>query len=186
MMRRKSSAFKRIIPYRGITMKNLLIIRHAEAGWDDTIDSDRDRLLSEQGEKDAPFMGRRLHDQGLMPDRILSSPARRALATAHAVAGQVGYEASHIDVHGIMYMQGMPALMKLVQTLPDTWQRVYLIAHNPDLEWLTGHLTGENFRNMPTCGIASIEFDLPSWGHIMAGSGKLAFFDHPGRHLSRM
>lgn len=164
-------------------MKNLLIIRHAESDWNSPDGSDRNRPLTEQGEIDAPLMGKRLHDQGLAPDRILCSPARRALATAHAVASQTGYDANNIDVHETLYMQDRSDLMLLLKNLPIHWQRVYLVGHNPDVEWMVSHLTGGNFKSIRPCGIASIEFDLPAWEHIMAGSGRLAFFDHPRLHL---
>ena len=128
-------------------------------------------------------MGNRLKELGLIPDRILSSPACRAMATADAIARELSYATNAIDVHETIYMQGVSALVSLVQALPETWQRVYLIGHNPDLGSLVEYLTGESIGHLPTCGIASIEFDLQAWEFIMAGSGRLAFFDYPKRRL---
>ena len=164
-------------------MKNLIVIRHAKSSWDDPTVADKDRRLNKRGERDAPFMGKQLHARGLMPDRMVCSPARRALDTARFIAGQVRYNVDAIDIRDALYMEGESALMSIVQGLDDAWSRVYLIGHNPDLTRLVDRLTGDGVDHMPTCGIAAIDFDMKSWSHIMVGSGKLAFFDCPKRHF---
>jgi phosphohistidine phosphatase len=163
-------------------MKNLVIIRHAKSSWDDPALADIDRPLNGRGKRDAPLMGGVLKSRGLRPDRIVSSPAKRARKTAKLLAHEVGYEPEAIDIRDSIYMEGVPALMALIQGLDDAWQRVYLIGHNPDLTDLVNKLAGENIENIPTCGMASIEFEVDSWAHIMAESGRLAFFDYPKRH----
>lgn len=164
-------------------MKNLVVIRHAKSSWDEPALSDIDRPLSKRGRRDAPLMGGILRARGLVPDRIVSSPARRARKTAKLIAREIGYDAEAIDLRDGIYMDGVPALLALVQSLDDAWQRVYLIGHNPDLTELVNRLADENIDNLPTCGIASIEFEVDSWVHIMAGAGRLALFDYPKRHL---
>ena len=59
-------------------MKVLTIVRHAKSSWKDTSLSDRDRPLNRRGERDAPEMGRRIHEYGIRPSQIVSSPAVRA------------------------------------------------------------------------------------------------------------
>lgn len=163
-------------------MKNLVVVRHAKSSWDEPALSDIDRPLNHRGKRDAPLMGGILQARGLVPDRILSSPAKRARKTARLIAKEIGYDAEAIDIRDSLYMDGVPALMALIQGLNDAWERVYLIGHNPDLTELVNRLTDENIENVPTCGIASIEFDVDSWLHIMVGSGRLALFDYPKRH----
>lgn len=163
-------------------MKHLILIRHAKSSWDEPALSDIDRPLNHRGKRDAPLMGGLLKARGLVPDRIVSSPAKRARKTAKLIAREIGYDAEAIDIRGSVYMQGVPALLTLVQGLSDGWERVYLIGHNPDLTDLLNALADESIDNVPTCGIAAIEFAVESWSHIMAGAGRLALFDYPKRH----
>ena len=72
-------------------MKTLLILRHAKSSWNYTDLSDYDRPLNARGKQDAPRMGEHLREQGLIPDRILTSSAKRAKKTAIRVAKACGY-----------------------------------------------------------------------------------------------
>lgn len=164
-------------------MKNLVVIRHAKSSWDDPAAADIDRPLNKRGKRDAPFMGSLLKFRGLPPDRIVTSPAKRALKTARLIAEEVGYDPEAIDIRDAIYLGDAPFLIDLIQGLDDAWERVYLFGHNPDLTDLVNRLAGETIANVPTCGVASIEFEVDSWSHIMAGTGRLAFLDYPKRHL---
>jgi len=170
-------------PGTGIAfMKNLVVIRHAKSSWDDPGLADIDRSLNGRGKHDAPLMGGLLKARGMRPGRIVCSPAKRARKTAKLIAEELGYAAEAIDIRPGIYMEGLPALIAIIQGLDDAWQRVYLVGHNPDLTDLVNRLAGESIDNVPTCGVASIEFEVESWAHIMAGAGRLAFFDYPKRH----
>ena len=69
-------------------MKTLVLVRHAKSSWGKPGLEDRDRPLSRRGKRDAPRMGKRLAKQGVKPDLVLSSPARRALATAPSISSE--------------------------------------------------------------------------------------------------
>ena len=163
-------------------MKNLIIIRHAKSSWDEPLPPDLDRPLNPRGLRDAPFMGSVLKCRGLIPERIVSSPAKRALTTAQLIAREVGYEARAIDVLDPLYGQDPSVLIELIRGFDDAWSRVYLVGHNPELTELVNRLAGENPAHIPTCGLASIEFQVDSWSHLMAGAGRLTLFDYPKRH----
>ena len=65
-------------------MKTILLLRHAKSDWGDPGLADFDRPLAKRGRKDAPRMGEVLALFNCVPDRILSSSARRAKAPARA------------------------------------------------------------------------------------------------------
>lgn len=163
-------------------MKNLVIIRHAKSSWDNPVLPDQERPLNPRGKRDAPFMGQILLSRGLTPDLIITSPAKRARKTAKLVAAAVGYPADGILEDPRLYLHGVPVLMDLVAALPDATNRVYLVGHNPDFTDLVNLLTDKDVANVPTCGVASIDFDLDAWAHVGAGLGRLALFDYPKRH----
>ena len=118
-----------------------------------------------------------------MPDCIVCSPAVRARMTAILIANALGYDPSRILVRTEVYEHGQAGLMDVIHGLNQNWQRVFLIGHNPDLTHLINRLAGENITHLPTCGVASLEFALDDWSLIMEGSGRLAFFDYPKRHI---
>ena len=118
-----------------------------------------------------------------MPDCIVCSPAVRARMTAILIANALGYDPSRILVRTEVYENGQAALMEVIHGLNQNWQRVLLIGHNPDLTHLINRLADENITHLPTCGVASLEFAVDDWSHIMEGSGRLAFFDYPKRHI---
>jgi len=160
-------------------MKNLILIRHAKSSWDDATLADRERTLNKRGKRDAPAMGQLLKGKGLLPGRILSSPAKRALKTAKLIAEEVGYPKNKIDVREDAYERGVDALVKLVAGLEDGWDRVYLVGHNPELTELANRLTGAGIENVPTCGVVSVEFSASRWRDGAKEGGALAFFERP-------
>ena len=69
-------------------MKYLYLIRHAKASSDYLRIPDFDRPLKAIGVMQAHQMSTKLVDKGIKPDIILSSPASRALQTAHIFAAK--------------------------------------------------------------------------------------------------
>ena len=142
-------------------MKTLLILRHAKSSWNYPNLSDYNRPLNARGKRAAPRMGEHLREQGLIPDRILTSSAKRARKTANKVAKACGYtgkvkklDAFYDSVAGVYY--------ETLQALPDKHQRVMVVGHNPTMEQLIYSLTGE-FRQMPTAALAHIELPIQNW-----------------------
>ena len=58
-------------------MKTILILRHAKSSWKQQELSDHDRPLNKRGLREAPQMGKVMRQEGLLPDIMLSSTARR-------------------------------------------------------------------------------------------------------------
>jgi phosphohistidine phosphatase len=162
-----------------IAMKNLILIRHAKSSWDDEGLSDKERPLNKRGKHDAPFMGKRLKEMGLLPDAILSSPAKRALKTAKLIAEELGYPKKRIDIRDAIYGQGTTALVELITELEENWNRIFLVGHNPDLTDLANRLAGASIENVPTCGVVSIEFFASNWPDCVREGGRLALFERP-------
>ena len=142
-------------------MKTLLILRHAKSSWNYPERSDYNRPLNARGKRDAPRMGKHLREQGLIPDRILTSSAKRARKTASRVAKGCDYtgKVKKLDrfydtVPGIYY--------ETLQALPDKYECVMVVGHNPTVEQLVGGLTGQ-IRRMPTAALAHIELPIQQW-----------------------
>ena len=142
-------------------MKTLLIMRHAKSSWKHPGLSDYERPLNRRGKRDAPRMGEHLRQKALVPDRILTSSAKRARKTARKVAKASRYtgkvkklETFYDSVPGVYY--------ETLQGLPDQYQRVLVVGHNPTMEQLVNYLTGR-VKRMPTAAIAHIELPIERW-----------------------
>ena len=145
-------------------MRTLLILRHAKSSWDNARLSDHDRPLNGRGKADAPRVGQLLRDEELTPDLIVTSSAKRALATAEAAAIASDYD-NEITVTRALYHAGVEDCLELLADLPGDPQRVMIVGHNPTWEMLVEHLTGK-IEVMPTAAVAQIALPLASWSEL--------------------
>jgi len=158
-------------------MKKLYIIRHAKSSWSDEKLDDFERPLNKRGKENAPMMGARLGERGVMPDIIISSPAKRAKTTAEIIAKEIGYKKKILFDENI-YEASVDKLSKILRMIDDKNRTVFLVGHNPSLNELAYKLAGFN-ENIPTCGIVEIEFKCRKWAEIAPANAKLVMFDYP-------
>lgn len=163
-------------------MKYLYLIRHAKSSWDDENLKDIDRPLNDRGLHDAPLMGNVLKSMNKVPDKIVSSPAKRAIATAITIAEKVGYKEEDILQDPTIYHSGLPELLKIISGFNNDWSKVFFIGHNPGFTQLAELITSDEFGNIPTCGIVEIELEIDSWMEISSGIGTKTFYDFPKNH----
>ena len=124
-------------------MRRLVILRHAAAEDKGAGQRDFDRRLTPAGRKDAATMGRWLARQGLRPDHVVSSPAPRALETALEACAALGVPAADVVQDAGVYEASAPFLLRRVGAAPAKASCVLLVGHNPGLEQLAVHLTGD-------------------------------------------
>ncbi len=84
-------------------MKTLLLIRHAKSSWNDPEMDDFDRPLNKRGKLNAPEMATRLLSRGVVPELIISSPAKRACSTARIMAKEWKYPKEAILLEEELY-----------------------------------------------------------------------------------
>lgn len=161
-------------------MKTLLLVRHAKSSWNEPGVEDRDRPLSGRGKRDAPRMGRRLAKRDVKPDLILSSPARRARATARLMAKKLGYKRKAIHVDDRLYAVQAADLLKVIRKIGDKHRSVMLFGHNPELAELVGRLSGKA-APMPTCAVAEFRLDAKSWASVGRRKAERVAFYTPRR-----
>ncbi len=159
-------------------MKTLFLVRHAKSSRDDPMLPDKDRPLNGRGMRDAPTVGKQLAKRDVKPDLVLSSPARRALATAEIVAGKLDYRLKDIVVDDRLYAATPDVLLAVVHELDDKANRVMLFGHNPELTELAHRLSGK-ITDMPTCAVAEFAFDIKSWSNVGAQDPARATLHYP-------
>ena len=158
--------------------KRLLIIRHAKSDWNDPKLPDFDRPLNSRGHRNAPEMAERLLKKHLIPQQIVSSPAKRAITTAEYFGGVFDIEKNEIRQEKDIYEASASRLLKLINELDNQYNFIAIFGHNPGLSDLVRNLTGDGF-NITTCGIVLIRLFVDDWQVISKGTGELQFFDYP-------
>jgi phosphohistidine phosphatase len=160
-------------------MRQLTLIRHAKSSWKDATLKDFERPLNKRGRHNAPLMGGVIQRSGLSFDRMVSSPAERAITTARLIAAELGYPEQQIQTLDELYDASAEQLLRCVQGLDDSWRSVAVVAHNPGLTQLCNDLSGAGIDNLPTCAVAVIEFELDTWQAVHPDAGRLTRFEYP-------
>lgn len=162
-------------------MKLLTLIRHAKSSWKEPGMEDVLRPLNGRGKRDAVTMGQRLASRGFMPDLLLSSPAKRARATAKRIASEIGYQKGHLGIEDGIYHATSEQLLRIVARQDDSLDHVALAGHNPGFSEFSSYLCREFTGNMPTCGIVRLQLAVSSWQEVSRRCGALLEFDYPKR-----
>jgi phosphohistidine phosphatase len=159
-------------------MKTLLLVRHAKSSRDDPSLPDRDRPLDDRGKHDAPKMGKCLAKRDVKPDRLISSPALRALTTAQLIAEPLGCKRKDIVVDDRLYGASADGLLALIRALDDKLERVMLVGHNPEFTELA-HRLSSRIVHMPTCAVAEFGFDTKAWSSVGTVDPATVTLDQP-------
>lgn len=162
-------------------MKTLMLLRHAKASWSDGAESDVERGLKPKGWKQIEKMSEHLCRLGIRPEKIYSSPSRRTRETLGGFLQR--WEMSEADVvfDEALYLAGEACLLDKIHALPDTLDRVLFLGHNPGLTDLVNRLTPREayVKNVRTCGVVVLEFDVAGWSEIRPAGGALVLHLRP-------
>ena len=160
-------------------MKILTIVRHAKSSWTDTGLSDRKRPLNKRGERDAPDMGRRIHEHGIRPSLIITSPAKRAWATAKIIAREINYPLEFLQREDGLYLASLDEILDTIVAQDNGFNNLMIVGHNPGLTDFANFLVPGLTNNLPTAGVVSVEIDRDDWSLYTQPQAKLLVHDWP-------
>ena len=164
-------------------MKHLYLLRHAKSSWKQGDLSDHDRPLARRGRRATTAIARHLREQGIVPELILCSTARRARETLERIEPVLAGRA--VRVESELYGASAGTLLERLHLVPDAVGSVMLIGHNPGLQRLALELAqpAPEMRELeakyPTAGLAILAFDRPSWDELDRGTAELVAFVRP-------
>jgi len=167
-----------------VTTRQLVLVRHAKATAEGRTDAKR--ALAARGRADAPAVGRWLAAEGIVPDRAVVSPARRAAQTWELAAAELR-PAPETVVDDRLYTNTVEDLLAVVRETPPGVGIVALVGHNPSVEQLALALddgTGdadarqEMSDKYPTSGVAVFTL-AADWSSVAPGGGTLVAFAVP-------
>lgn len=154
-------------------MKTLYIIRHAEAedlyGQPDSF-----RPLTERGNLQALALGNHL---GQLPTNWTVSPAVRTYSTAH-VLSTTQNKKPLVHLEKKMYNAELSDLLEVIELLPNDWNEVVLIGHNPGVSYLSQYLTTVQ-HSFKKSAVVKIEIEIDAWSQLNQGCGKEDFYWFP-------
>jgi phosphohistidine phosphatase len=160
-------------------MRRITIVRHAKSSWDNPTLMDAQRPLNARGKDSAPMMGERLRKRGMSPDLLVSSPASRAVETAHIIAGKLGYPQESIHQDSRLYHASVKDWFSVICSFPKDANHVLCFGHNPGLTHLYNIFSPEPQSNIPTCGIIDLTFDVDEWEDVTQAKPGFISYDYP-------
>ncbi len=147
-------------------MKKLIIMRHAKSDNSDFSLKDIERPLNKRGEKDAPKMGKKLQSMNILPDLIISSPAKRAKQTAKLFAKEINYD-KKIIIHDDLYFGDENDIINVISEVENDIQTLMIVSHNPTMESLTTVLSEENdYYQFKTATVCVLSTYAKKWNNI--------------------
>lgn len=160
-------------------MKKLYLVRHAKSSWDDYMLADEKRPLSDRGKRDAPFMARMLCEKDPDVEYMVTSPAKRALETAKVFRKAFGLKKSSLEKESLLYHASPSMIADVVQKLDDQYSCLAIFGHNPGMTDFLNRFSDGSIDNIPTCGMARIDFEIDSWKEVSFERGRLMAFYYP-------
>ena len=167
-------------------MLTLYLLRHAKSSWTTQAQSDFDRPLNKRGRQDADDLGRFLQNSNIHPDLVLLSSARRTCETYQLLAAQLPVQPEVVTLKSL-YGASPAEIVADIKNHGRAASHLMVIAHNPGIEALAWHLTGNDPTNAlslikskyPTSAMTTLTFDIATWAQIAVQSGTLVDFTTP-------
>src|SRR3954451_4103321 len=176
-------------------MRRLMLLRHAKTEHDAPSGQDHDRRLDDRGRLDAAAIGAWIGRHTPLPGAVLVSTAVRARQTWE-IAGQAIKDvlrepaAAKWQVEFLDEIYGAePAQLLGVVRMAEVSdpRSLMLVGHNPGMHELALMLTGSGDAaaktaiedNLPTAGLAILDFAIDDWSAVSFRGGKLVRFTSP-------
>jgi phosphohistidine phosphatase len=140
--------------FHNTTRKQIILVRHAKViENEEYVNRDFDKPLSAEGERANYIVANYLRLIGIKPDRIVTSPAVRAKATALGIAKK--FHITGVEESPLLYVgnpiAGRDAIavhMDVVRKSKKDCNILMIVGHNNDLTDFAMHLSGETLPSM--------------------------------------
>ncbi|MFO1109831.1 MAG: histidine phosphatase family protein [Bradyrhizobium sp.] len=171
-------------------MRRLMLLRHAKTETDAPSGQDHDRRLDDRGRNDADEIGHWIARNPPFPNLVLVSSAVRAQQTWNLVweAMKDRVPVPEVETLGELYGAEPTQLLQIVRLASASDpKQLMLVGHNPGLHELALMLAGQGAKaarhaledNLPTSGLAVLDFDIDDWTDVAFRRGELALFVSP-------
>jgi phosphohistidine phosphatase len=168
-----------------VTLRRLLLLRHAKSSWSDAELADHDRPLSSRGRHAADAVRDHLEQLTTPAVLVLCSSAARTVETLQRIRPALPPDVA-VEIEPALYGASADELLARLRRVPAAVRGTMLIGHNPGIEDLAALLTGDGDRaaraamerKFPTAALAHLTIDQP-WSALGAGIATLERFWTP-------
>jgi phosphohistidine phosphatase len=171
-------------------MRRLMLLRHAKTETDAPSGRDEDRRLDQRGHRDATEIGTWIGRHPPFPSHVMVSHAIRALQTWEIAweAMKERVPAPEVELTPELYGADVARLLETIRNASvNDPKRLMLVGHNPGMHELAFALAGSGDAagrdaladNLPTAGLAIIDFDTDDWTNVGLRRGRLEVFVSP-------
>ena len=167
-------------------MRRLLLFRHSKSERSEPGQPDLFRALIERGRRDAARIGTYMASHGLVPDRVMVSPANRTQETWKCAAAAFRPAPAAMTVERL-YDATQHTIFALIKDVPVSVHTLLIVGHNPGLHELalmliaSGDVDARELlrEKLPTSGLVIIDFAFDDWSQLHPQSGRLERFVSP-------
>lgn len=129
--------------------KVVLVLRHAQSAGNQPGQPDYERSLTSMGKRQARAVGKKLSQQKINPDFILSSGARRTFETVSALNESINLASDKIYFKADLYNASADDWVDNLRELADAYHTVVVVGHNPAISHLATLLSGSSVELLP-------------------------------------
>ncbi len=162
-------------------MKTIYIIRHAKSSWKFPELDDKHRPLNKRGYQSASCIGQALLKKNILFDKMISSPATRALSTAQILSTILQYKIENIEISNDFYTfsNSGSVIFDTLQQLPNSINSVAVFGHNSTFENIARYISEGEIYHFPTCAVLALKFDNNNWKNISIDKVNIDFLLTP-------
>ncbi len=149
-------------------MKKITLVRHGKSSWEHNV-SDTERPLKKRGINDADLVSREFYNLDLIPEVVYSSPAKRAFETCKIFVRNLNISEEKVEIHNQLYDFGGHNVIDFIKSISNTDNNVMIFGHNHAFTSIVNNYGSIYIDNMPTSGLAILEFEIDSWNDLKQG-----------------
>lgn len=156
------------------SMKQLILIRHAESAEKVTGQTDQERELTTSGMRQAASVGRFLSTLAVPIEWLLVSSAKRTVQTARLIAEQLGFEQfeQRMSIEEELYQASLRTMLDLLhQAQPCS--SVAIVAHNPTISYFAEFVCNGEVEDLAPAHTIVLKLPIRSWREVEKGSASM-------------
>lgn len=141
-----------------------MLLRHAHTETPSLQKKDYERELTRFGENEASLIGKAMYKNGLTPQLVVSSPAKRARETVQIVTHKIGYK-HEIQWKEKIYSGSMEEIITCIGESNNAVKNILVVGHNPAIESCFHFFTG-TYKTISPATLSIINVNLEKWDDI--------------------
>ncbi|QHI68676.1 SixA phosphatase family protein [Tichowtungia aerotolerans] len=159
-------------------MKTLILVRHGEFMHKDPFVPDIGRPMTRKGRRDLQAVAARFAELNIVPDLIVTSPARRTGETAEIFGRKVGLSRDQMQVNEDLFEAEKREILRVVHLLDDKLDTVMLVGHDPAMSSMLHHLVNADVYKLKFASFAVLNIS-GRWRDASFGRAELVHLDVP-------